>query len=137
MVRTSLGAVVLGAAEVDERLPVVVEELDAVAAAERVPAEVLRNPALGPGLLGHLEEEEVRQLGDVLVVGDAVVAEDVAELPELRDDVVGRRAAHRRRMGGTNAEAWEGECTERRGTSRAGLAARWGSVRRAPDRVRN
>jgi hypothetical protein len=33
-------------------------------------------------------EQEVGQLGAVLVVGDAIVLEDVAEVPELGDDVV-------------------------------------------------
>ena len=40
-------------------------------------------------LFGHLEEQEIGQLGDVLVVGDSVVLEHVAEVPELGDDIVG------------------------------------------------
>ena len=54
----------------------------------------LRELVLRAGLLRHLEEEQVGQLGDVLVVGDAVVPEDVAEVPELGDDV-GGDSAHR------------------------------------------
>jgi hypothetical protein len=45
----------------------------------------------GAGFLGHLEEQQVGQFGDVLVIGDAVVFEEVAEVPEFADDVVGGR----------------------------------------------
>jgi hypothetical protein len=35
----------------------------------------------------HLDEEQQHQLGDVVAVVDAVVAQDVAEVPEFLDDV--------------------------------------------------
>ena len=44
-------------------------------------------------LVGHLEEQQVRQLLDVVAVGEAVVAEDVAVVPELLDDLL-RLVAH-------------------------------------------
>ena len=53
------------------------------------PAIPSRDLLLGAGLLRHLQEEEVGEFGDVLVIGHAVVLEDVAEVPELGDDVVG------------------------------------------------
>ena len=56
---------------------------------EVFPAVASRDVIFGAGFLGHLEKEHVRQLGDVLVVGDPVVFQDVAEVPELADDVVG------------------------------------------------
>jgi hypothetical protein len=56
---------------------------------EVIPVVSLRNLVFGPGFLGHLEEQQIGQLGDVLVIGDPVVLEDVAEVPELRDDAVG------------------------------------------------
>ena len=37
-------------------------------------------------LVGHLEEEQVGELLDVVAVGDAVVAQDVAVVPEALDD---------------------------------------------------
>jgi hypothetical protein len=37
----------------------------------------------------HLEEQKVGQLSDVLVIRDAVVLEDVTEVPEFDDGVVG------------------------------------------------
>jgi hypothetical protein len=40
----------------------------------------------------HLEEQEIGQLGDVLVIGDPLVLEDVAEVPQFGDDVVGDSA---------------------------------------------
>ena len=57
-----------------------------------VPAVSLGDLAFGAGLLGHLEEQDVGQLGDVLVVGDAVVSQDVAEVPEFLDDFGGVHA---------------------------------------------
>ena len=45
-------------------------------------------------LVGHLEEEQVRELLDVVAVGEAVVAEDVAVVPELLDDLLGMICRH-------------------------------------------
>jgi hypothetical protein len=81
------------ATEVDEELLVEVEELDAVLFRHVVPAVALRNLVLGAGLFHHLEKEQERELGHVLVVGDPVVAENVAEVPELLNDVLGVHAA--------------------------------------------
>jgi hypothetical protein len=39
--------------------------------------------------VGHLEEEQVGELLDVVAVGEAVVAEQVAVAPELLDDLLG------------------------------------------------
>ncbi len=38
-------------------------------------------------LVFHLDEQQQHQLGDVVAVIDAVVAQDVAEVPELLDDI--------------------------------------------------
>ena len=54
-----------------------------------VPAVFFGELIFGAGFLGHLEEQQIGQLGDVLVIGDAVVLEDVAQVPEFADDVVG------------------------------------------------
>ena len=61
-----------------------------VTAQQRLPVEVRGNECRAiercPGLLvGHLEEQQVRQLLDVVAVGEAVVAKDVAVVPELLD----------------------------------------------------
>ena len=37
-------------------------------------------------LVGHLEKQQVRQLLDIVAVAHAVVAEDVAVVPELLND---------------------------------------------------
>ena len=37
-------------------------------------------------LVGHLEEQQVRELFQVVAVGEPVVAEDVAVVPEFVDD---------------------------------------------------
>ncbi len=39
--------------------------------------------------MGHFEEEQVGELLDVVAVGHAVVAQDVAVVPEFLDDVLG------------------------------------------------
>jgi hypothetical protein len=44
-------------------------------------------------LVGHLEEEEKGELFDVVAIGEAVIAEDVAVVPKPLDN--GRRAAER------------------------------------------
>ena len=44
-------------------------------------------------LVGHLEEEKERQLLDVVAVGEAVVAKDVAVVPEFGDDLLGGHSA--------------------------------------------
>ena len=64
---------------------VVVEQIRAALDAEGRPIT-----ALGQGdgpLVGHLEEQQVRELFDVVAVVDAVVAERVAESPEFLYDV--------------------------------------------------
>ena len=76
-------------AEVDEGDLVKLEAIGRAFRQQIRPTVFLRDLVLGAGLLGHLEEEDVGEFGDVLVVGHAVVLEDVAEVPELGDDVVG------------------------------------------------
>ena len=53
------------------------------------PAVAGGNLVLRTSLLGHLQEQRIGQLGHVLVVGDAIVLEDVAQVLELGDDVGG------------------------------------------------
>ena len=43
-------------------------------------------------LVGHLEEQQVGELLDVVAVGHAVVAQDVAVVPEPLDDVADWRS---------------------------------------------
>ena len=77
------------AAQVDQQHLVELQPIGRGPDFQIIPAVAFRELVLGAGLLGHLEEQQVGQLGDVLVVGDAVVLEDVAEVPELGDDVGG------------------------------------------------
>lgn len=73
-------------AKLVEDFLVVVLEVEAAQVAQRIPAAVLRDRILGVRLLRHLEEEDVGQLRHILMIRDAVVAQDVAEIPELRYD---------------------------------------------------
>ena len=77
------------AAEVDQRLLVGLQPVEAGVGFQIVPAVAGGELVFGAGLLGHLEKEQISQLGDVLVIGDSVVLQDVAEVPELGDDVGG------------------------------------------------
>ena len=67
-------------------------KLVAVALQERRPVEVVRDGRrLVPGrlrlLVRHLQEEEVRELLDVVAVGEPVVPKDIAVVPEFLDDL--------------------------------------------------
>jgi len=77
------------ASEVDQRALVVIKAVRRGLALDVVPSVAPGDLVLGACLLRHFEEEQVGQFGDVLVVGDPVVFEDVAEVPKLLDDVVG------------------------------------------------
>ena len=62
----------------------------AVALEQALPAQVLRDGAglaqLAHLLVGHLEKEQVGQLLDIVAIRDAVVAQDVAVIPEALND---------------------------------------------------
>ena len=79
---------------IEEHMAVVRLQLIAVALEQALPVKVLRNrrslverrPAL---LVGHLEEEQKRQLLDVVAVRKPVIAQDVAVVPEFLDQLGG------------------------------------------------
>ena len=81
-------------AEIFQGMAVVVEKLVAVLLHQRRPGVGGRDGArlvigrLG-ALVGHLEEEEIGELFDVVAVAHAVVAQDVAEVPEFADNCGG------------------------------------------------
>ncbi len=72
-------------AQLAQDVDVVVEQLGA--ACSRSVGQAQPFGQLDAALVGHLEEEQVRDLLDVVAVVDAVVAQGVAEAPELLDDV--------------------------------------------------
>jgi hypothetical protein len=77
-------------AEFFEGLAVVSFEIVAIQLQQRIPAESLWDGGrFVEGrlrlLVGHLQEEQERQLLDVIAIGQAVVAEDIAVVPELLD----------------------------------------------------
>ena len=79
----------------EQRGPVEVELLYPLSRGDVVPPEALGELPLGLRLLRHLEEEEIRQLGDVLVVGDAIVPEDMTQVPQLLNDLAGTHGGQR------------------------------------------
>jgi hypothetical protein len=48
-----------------------------------------RQFAFLPGFLHHFQEQQVAEFIDVFLVRDAVVSQDMAQVPEFRDDVGG------------------------------------------------
>src|SRR5262245_62274353 len=59
-----------------------------------VPAIASGELLLSPCFFGHLEEQQKRQLSDVLVIRNAIVAQDMAEIPKPGNDVLGGGHAH-------------------------------------------
>ncbi len=69
-------------------------QIIAIRLQQYVPSETLGNGRglvkRRPGLLiRHFEEQEKRQLLDVIAVGQAVIAQDIAIVPELLDELLG------------------------------------------------
>jgi hypothetical protein len=84
-----------------EDVPVMYLELVTVAIKQRLPIEPVRNHLAEPRLqtfVGHLQEQQIGELLDVLDRRDAVVAQDVAEVPQLLDELI--RTVHRRQFYG-------------------------------------
>ena len=80
-------------AELGQEVAVVDLELVAVAGEQARPVEALGDERRGAErrlrlLVGHLEEEQVGELLEVVAVGEAVVAQDVAVVPEALDEAV-------------------------------------------------
>src|SRR5262249_15784225 len=71
--------------ECAQRVHVMVRQLRAALGEERGPVAVRRQ--VDAALVGHLEEEQIGDLLDVVAVVDPVVAEGVAEPPESLDNV--------------------------------------------------
>ena len=78
-------------AKVEKQALVIVELFEPGALGQLAPAIAVRQHVLAAGFGHHLEEKQEGQLGDILVVGHAVIAKDVTEIPELGDNVAGRR----------------------------------------------
>ena len=91
------------AAELAQGLGVGVGEVGAALLAEVGPVGVLGK--VEGALVGHLEEEQIRDLLDVVAVVDAVVAEGVAEAPELGDDVTHAATSSRLRSSRRSASS--------------------------------
>lgn len=78
-----LGAV----AEVDQRLAIALQHLGFAGRLECRPAILFRNAAFILLLRGHFQEQQVSQFGDVLLVGDAVLAQQRAKPPQAIDEI--------------------------------------------------
>lgn len=60
------------------------------------PAHPLGQLVFHPRLLRHLEKQQVSQFGDVLQVSDAIIPQDVAQVPEFLDNI--SRCGHKTRF---------------------------------------
>ena len=74
-----LGAI----AQIDQQLLVTLQHFGFARGFERGPAIVLRDAAFVLLLRTHFEEQQIGQLGDILHVGDAVLAQHRAFTPQL------------------------------------------------------
>ena len=61
-------------------------QFDAAFGGELVPAVGGGNLTFRAGLLCHLQKQNVSKLGYILVIGDAVIPQNIAEVPELGYD---------------------------------------------------
>ena len=74
-----------GFAEFAQNVSVVIRQLRAGLGLERFPIAVFRD--FRAALIGHLEEQQIRQMSNIVTVVHAVVTQRVAEAPEFLDDV--------------------------------------------------
>ncbi|MND55561.1 hypothetical protein D3C80_466490 [compost metagenome] len=85
------GILVFG--EIHQHLAIVVEQVEAGAAGKLWPAAMLGQGVGGQNarlfvLVHHLDKEQQHQLGDIVGVVDAVVTQDVAQVPQFLNDIV-------------------------------------------------
>ena len=72
-------------AAISQQLFVKFFKFDAAFGGKHVPTIVGGDLVFGTDLRHHFEEEDISQLGNVLMVNDAVVTKDVAQVPEFAD----------------------------------------------------
>ena len=73
-------------AQMGQQLFIELLQLNAAFCGELVPAVGGRNLAFRAGFLCHLQKQNVSKFGDILVIGDAVIPQHIAEVPELGYD---------------------------------------------------
>jgi hypothetical protein len=69
----------------------------AVTVQQRLPVEAVRDHLTETGLqplVGHLQEQQVRELLDVVDRGHPVVTQDVAVVEQLLHELIRRRSSH-------------------------------------------
>ncbi|MNP19411.1 hypothetical protein D3C76_1119350 [compost metagenome] len=91
-------------AQVEQHLPVVVEQVQTGLAVQVRPARAFGQLVVEFVVVlnlfeFHLDEQQQHQFGDVVAVVDAVVTEDVAKVPELLDDVAVGHGARSKKWG--------------------------------------
>ena len=78
---------VLAGAQRRQALAVVIFEVGTRAAQQRLPVVLDRNDAVASEhhvlLIGHLQEQQIRELLQVVAVGQTVIAQHIAEIPQL------------------------------------------------------
>ena len=69
------------AAQFQQRALVEIQPFERGFRCQVLPAIAFREQTFRVCLLGHLEEEQVSQFGDVLMIGHPIIFEDIAEVP--------------------------------------------------------
>jgi len=72
----------------DEQHSIEIQLFDAVFGFQIGPAIAFRQVAFLIGFFHHLQKQQEAEFVDIFLLGDAVVSQDVAEVPEFGDDVV-------------------------------------------------
>ena len=80
-------------AQLGQHLLVNVFQFNAAFGGQRVPPAGFGNSRFRAGFLGHFQEENIGQLGHILMIGDAVIPQDIAEVPEFGDNFLCGHAA--------------------------------------------
>ena len=72
-----------------QQLLVELFQLNAAFGSQLIPAVGFRNLAFCTSLLRHLQKQNISKLGDILMIGNAIVPQYIAEIPELGYDLLG------------------------------------------------
>lgn len=73
-------------AQLGQHLLVNVFQLNAAFGGQHVPAAGFGNGRFRAGFLGHFQEQNIGQFRHILMIGDAVIPQDIAEVPEFGDN---------------------------------------------------
>jgi hypothetical protein len=87
-----LDSILAPRAQFQQEFSVKLVQLDPLLRYQIGPAISFRDFVFGPCFLSHLQKKDVSKFSHVLVIGDAVVTEDIAQVPKFLNDFGGGHA---------------------------------------------